>query len=81
MMTEPDRFYGEPLSRFEAMALAAHAEPIDAAHFRMWCKIAADEIRHARELQHKAETDVRHWREECGKLAAKLRTAATAMGT
>lgn len=75
-MTEPDRFYGEPLARFDAMASTTHSDPIDAAHFRMWCKIAADEIRHARELQHKAETDTRHWREEVGKLNAKLRNQA-----
>lgn len=70
---EADRFYGEPLARFEAMAASASVDPVDAGHFKMWCRIAADEIRHAREERDKAKTDTRHWRDECGKLAAKLR--------
>ncbi len=57
---DADRFYGEPLARY-------------AAHFKMWCRIAADEIRHARDLQAKAETNCRHWREEAGKLHSQLR--------
>ncbi len=75
MVRDADRFYGEPLSRFDAMASSDAVEPIDAAHFKMWCRIAADEIRHARELREKAETTTRHWREECGKLNAKLLNA------
>lgn len=70
---DADRFYGEPLARFEAMANSESADPVDAAHFKMWCRIAADEIIHARQLQSKAETDCRHWREEVGKLHSRLR--------
>jgi len=79
-LTEADRFYGEPLARFDAMAKSDNVEPIDAAHFKMWCRIAADEIRHARELQAKAETNMRHWREEVGKLAAAGRAALAQEG-
>lgn len=39
-----DRFYGDPIVRFRDMAEAQTEEPIDRAHFRMWCRIAADEI-------------------------------------
>lgn len=70
---DADRFYGEPVARFDAMSTSEATEPVDAAHFRMWCRIAADEIRHAREETDKAATAVRHWREECGKLHAKIR--------
>lgn len=44
----PDRFYGDPVTRFRAMAAAASDEPVSSAHFRMWCRIAADEIEYAR---------------------------------
>lgn len=77
-MTKPrdaDRFYGEPLTRFDAMANSSQDDPIDAAHFKMWCRIAADEIRNARALQTRAETNCRHWREEVGKLNSQLRAA------
>jgi hypothetical protein len=44
-ITDVDRFYGDPVERFRAMATATvPASTIDGAHFRMWCKIAADEI-------------------------------------
>jgi len=44
-----DRFYGDPIVRFRAMAQATYpSETIDGAHFRMWCAIAADEIEAAR---------------------------------
>lgn len=69
---DADRFYGEPLERFDAMSNSESSEPVDAAHFKMWCKIAADEIRHARELQSDAERDRRHWQEEVGKLHAQI---------
>lgn len=72
---DADRFYGEPLARFDAMSTSESVEPVDAVHFKMWCRIAADEIRHAREERDKANTNVRHWRDECGRLNAKLRTA------
>jgi hypothetical protein len=39
-----DRFYGDPVARFRAMATASSEDPIDRAHFSMWCRIAADEI-------------------------------------
>lgn len=38
------RFYGDPLVRFRAMADSPTSDPIDQAHFKMWCRIAADEI-------------------------------------
>lgn len=48
-VTEVDRFYGDPVTRFRAMANATHpSDTIDGAHFRMWCAIAADEIETAR---------------------------------
>lgn len=44
-MTTIDRFYGDPIERFRAMASDTNtAETIDGAHFRMWCRIAAEEI-------------------------------------
>lgn len=75
---DADRFYGEPLARFEAMYKSVNTDPVDAAHFKMWCRIAADEIIHARQLQADTERNCRHWREEVGKLQAKLRAVRTA---
>lgn len=49
-VTEADRFYGDPVVRFRAMADAQTVDPIDIAHFKMWCRIAADEIETARRL-------------------------------
>lgn len=48
IITDFDRFYGDPVERFKAMADANHEGPIDVAHFKMWCRIAEREIRHAR---------------------------------
>jgi hypothetical protein len=47
-LIEPNRFYGDPVERFRLMAKSSSEQPIDAAHFRMWCNIAADEIEYAR---------------------------------
>lgn len=48
-VTKADRFYGDPVAKFRAMAEAAYpSETIDGAHFRMWCVIAANEIETAR---------------------------------
>jgi hypothetical protein len=47
-IARPDRFYGDPVTRFRAMADAVADTPVDRAHFRMWCRIAADEIAFAR---------------------------------
>ena len=48
-VTDADRFYGDPVVKFRAMANATHpSDTIDGAHFRMWCAIAADEIETAR---------------------------------
>lgn len=42
---ETDRFYGDPVVRFRAMAESTYPlESIDGSHFRMWCAIAANEI-------------------------------------
>lgn len=41
---KPDRFYGDPVSRFNAMANARDRGSVDGAHFNMWCRVAADEI-------------------------------------
>lgn len=48
LVRNEDRFYGDPVVRFEAMANSASEAPIDAVHFRMWCRIAANEIKTAR---------------------------------
>lgn len=54
-MTEANRFYGDPVEKFRAMANAAHpSDTIDGAHFRMWCAIAADEIEAAQGKRTKA---------------------------
>lgn len=44
---KPDRFYGDPVERFTAMASSDEQGPVDRAHFRMWCRIAAEEIAYA----------------------------------
>lgn len=38
-----EKFYGDALERFRLMAESSCTE-IDGAHFRMWCRIAAEEI-------------------------------------
>lgn len=44
-----DKFYGDAVVKFKAMASETNtAETIDGAHFRMWCRIAAEEIEEAR---------------------------------
>jgi hypothetical protein len=60
-ISKAERFYGEPVEKFRAMANATYpSETIDGAHFRMWCAIAADEIARLeaenRELRAKLET-------------------------
>lgn len=39
-----NRFYKDAVVSFTAMANNISEEPVDPAHFRMWCRIAADEI-------------------------------------
>ena len=37
-------FYSDAVQHFEAMANSASKEPVDAAHFKMWCRVAAREL-------------------------------------
>lgn len=71
MVREDDRFYGDPVERFEAMAGSASVNACDAVHFRMWCRIAADEIKTAR-------SKASHGRLQIA-LAAALRAAKLAV--
>jgi hypothetical protein len=53
-----DKFYGDAVERFTAMANADHDTEVDRAHFRMWCRIAAEEIASERAKVAKLEAKV-----------------------
>lgn len=43
-MSMSDKWHGDLVERFTLMADNRDEQPIDAPHFRMWCRLAAEEI-------------------------------------
>ena len=43
-MDEMNKFYSDAAENFRLMADNKSQDPIDAAHFKMWCRVAETEI-------------------------------------
>lgn len=68
-----DNFYGDPVKKFEAMGSAESDAPVDAAHFKMWCRVAAAEIVTVREERDRALRNRDMWKGQCERQADQLR--------
>ena len=53
-----NQFYDDAVESFTAMANAKGTEPIDIYHFRMWCRVAAEELSNLRAKLADAEAKI-----------------------